>query len=219
MILATFRLDPEALALAETLKRLPSLEIEVEQIAAHATDWTMPCIWVANADFDAVDDAFAADSSVESIIETLEFDNEKYYLIDWSDDIDERINTYVDHAGSVLTATATADGWQVQLRFATRDQFDAFHETLTKEDYAFELIELTPIAERRYPAYHLTSRQLEILRVARDQGYYKVPREITLRDLATEFDMSHQNLSKILRRATETLIDTTLPPTITNGDQ
>jgi predicted DNA binding protein len=219
MILATFRLDPEALALEETLKRLPTLEIEVEQIAAHATDWTMPCIWVANADFDAVDDALAADSSVEAIIETLEFDNEKYYLIDWSDHIDERINTYVDHAGSVLTATATAEGWQVQLRFATRDQFEVFHETLRKENYAFELIELSPIAERRYPAYHLSSSQLEVLRLARDQGYYKVPREITMRDLATELDMSHQNLSKVLRRATETLIDVTLPPAITDNNR
>jgi predicted DNA binding protein len=210
MLLATIRLDPGALALAETLERLPSLQIEVEQIAAHATDWTMPCIWVANADFDAVDAALAADPSVDEVVKTAEFNDEKYYLVDWSDEIDKRINGYVDHAVSVLTAAATADGWQVRLRFATREQFDAFRETLDKRGHSFELLELSRIAERRYPVSHLTADQLEALRVARERGYYRVPRETTLRDLG----MSHQNLSKLLRRATETLIDVTLYPIV-----
>ncbi|NKE37960.1 bacterio-opsin activator [Natronococcus sp. JC468] len=219
MLLATIRLDPEALALAATLERLPSLEIEVEQIAAHATDWTMPCLWVADADFDDVDDALAADPSVEEIVETLEFNDEKYYLVDWTDEIDERIDAYVDHAGSVLTAAATAAGWQLRLRFAGRDQFDAFRETLVDRGYSFELLELSPITDRRYPISHLTSGQLEALRTARERGYYEVPREITMRELAAELDTSHQNLSKLLRRATKTLIDVSLYPTVAVDDR
>jgi predicted DNA binding protein len=214
MLLATIRLDPGALALAETLERLPSLQVDVEQIAAHATDWTMPCIWVANADFDAVDAALAADPSVDEVVKTAEFNDEKYYLVDWSDEIDERIDGYVDHAGSVLTAAATVEGWQVRLRFATREQFDAFRETLDERGHSFELLELSRIAERRYPVSHLTADQLEALRVARERGYYRVPRETTLRDLAADLGMSHQNLSKLLRRATETLIDVTLYPIV-----
>jgi hypothetical protein len=41
-------------------------------------------------------------------------------------------------------------------------------------------------------------------------GYYTVPREITLSDLAGEMDVSHQSLSERLRRGHYTRIEDTL---------
>ena len=48
MLLATFRFDHDALALAETFEQVPELDVEAERIAAHATEWTMPCLWATN---------------------------------------------------------------------------------------------------------------------------------------------------------------------------
>lgn len=213
MLIATFQLEPDALALAETLDRVPEITVEAERIAAHSTDWTMPCIWVSDADFDAVDEALGADPSIDSVVDSEIFDDEKYYQLDWSEDVQSRIDSYLDTEASMLKAEATDEGWTIRIRFVVRDQFDAFREHLHDRDDSFELLNLTEPKEPRPSHGDLTSVQREALRTAREQGYYSVPRDTTVRELATELDMSHQNLSELLRRGTGKLIDATLATT------
>jgi hypothetical protein len=52
MLVASFSLPHQAVALAETFQTVPGLEIEAERVAAHSTEWMMPCLWAADADFD-----------------------------------------------------------------------------------------------------------------------------------------------------------------------
>lgn len=210
MLIATFRVDPEAVALAETLHQLPDIEVEAERVAAHSTTWTMPCLWVSHTDFDAVDEALTADSTVASVVDATPFENQKYYQVDWDDAVDERIDTYLDNQGSILNAQATAEGWEMRIRFVTRDQFDRFREVLHDHGFTFDLLALTQPNEPRHSVGELSGTQRDALRAAKERGYYEVPREITARELADELEMSHQNLSEVLRRATATLVDETL---------
>lgn len=53
----------------------------------------------------------------------------------------------------------------------------------------------------------LTSRQLEVLMRASTRGYYDVPRQISLRDLAAELQMSPAALSELLRRTEARLVE------------
>lgn len=210
MLLATFRLEPEAVALADTLRELPHLEIEAERIAAHSTTWTMPCLWATIPDFDTLDDALVTDSSVKTVVERTPFDDEIFYQVDWSDEVDDRINRYIDQEGSILKAEATADGWQIAIRFTTREQFDCFRNELHERGHSFELLTLIQEDEPRHKTGNLTPGQREALRAANHHGYFEVPRDISIRELADELEMSHQNLSKLLRRATGKLVEDTL---------
>ena len=210
MLVASFRLDPDAVALSETFERLPDLTLEVERIAAHGTESTMPCLWTSGVDFDALDDALAADPSVDAVIETSEFPAEKYYQIDWSDPVERRVDAFIDHEAAVLEATADADGWRLRFRFVTRDQFDAFRTFLAERDYSFSLLDLAePDAPGRWRG-DVTPAQREALVVANERGYFDVPRRVTTRELAAELSVSHQALSERLRRATGNLVDSTL---------
>jgi predicted DNA binding protein len=210
MLNATFRLDPEAVALQETFRRLPDLVVDVERIAAHATESTMPCVWASGVDFEALDDALAADASVAEVIEDSEFPDEKYYRIDWSEGVERRVNAFIDHEASVLRAEADADGWRLGFRFVTREQFDAFREFLSERDYAFDLLDLAESDRHRNRYGGLTPTQCEALEIASERGYFEVPREVTTRDLAAELEVSHQALSELLRRATGNLVDSTV---------
>lgn len=210
MLVASLRLDPEAVALRETFERLPDLTIEVERIAAHGTESTMPCLWASGVDFDALDDALAADASVAAVIEASEFPAEKYYQIDWSEAVERRVDAFIDHEASVLEAAADADGWGLRFRFVTREQFDAFREFLAARDYSFSLLDLAePDAPRRWRD-GLTPAQREVLVAANERGYFDVPRDVTTRELAAELSVSHQALSERLRRATGALVDSSL---------
>lgn len=210
MLLATFHLDHEAVALDRAFEELPEMEVEAERIAAHSTEWTMPCLWVAHDDLDEVDAAFQADPSVATVVETEEFDDEKYYHVDWADAVEERVNAYIDKEGSILRAEATDAGWQLQFRFVHRDQFDAFREHLTDAGHTFRLLDIIEPGTPRLSFGDLTPDQRDALVAAFDSGYYDIPRGVTGQDLADQLDMSPQALSELLRRGTANLIDAML---------
>ncbi len=146
MIVATFSLPHDALALGQTFQELLELKVEAERIAAHSRAWVMPYLWATNAEFET------------------------------ADEVDERIDTYVDQRGSVLDTEADADEWQVRIRFVSRDQFDAFRNSLTERGMRFELRDLTEPDSPRQTAAQLTPDQRDALVVARELGYYEVPR-------------------------------------------
>jgi predicted DNA binding protein len=210
MIIATFSLPHGAVALKQAFQELPELEVEAERIAAHSRAWVMPCLWAANAEFDTTDKVLAADPSVNEIVEAYEFADEKYYQLDWADEVDERIDTYVDQRGSILDAEANADEWQMRIRFVDREQFDAFRDALTEQDMEFELRDLTEPGAPRQSFGKLTPDQRDALVAAREQGYSEVPRQTTARQSADELDASHQAVSERLRREVTSLIDATL---------
>jgi predicted DNA binding protein len=56
----------------------------------------------------------------------------------------------------------------------------------------------------------VTPGQQNVLVAARERGYFDIPRETTLRELADELDVSHQTLSEHLRRGIMNLVDATL---------
>lgn len=59
-------------------------------------------------------------------------------------------------------------------------------------------------------AGRLTGRQLEALAAARAVGYYEVPREGTLAEVAAELECSESAASRLLRSAEARLVDATL---------
>lgn len=213
MLIATFSLPHSAVALEQAFQELPQLEIEAERIAAHSRAWVMPCLWAANTEFEAADEVLATDPSVDGIVDAYEFADEKYYQLDWADEVDERIDTYVDQRGSILDAEANADGWQLRIRFVSRDQFDSFRDALAEQGVGFELLDLTEPGAPRQTFGELTPDQRDALVLARKEGYYNVPRRTTIREMADELSVSHQAVSERLRRGTANLVDATLTTT------
>jgi len=213
MFIATFQLDHEAVGLSQAFERVPEMRVEAERIAAHSTEWTMPCLWAAGPDFTSVDEALSIDPSIETIVEATEFADEKYYMIQWADAVTEQIARYTNQGASILSATGTREGWQVRFRFANREHFDSFREVLNEQDYSYSLLELTEPDKPRLSVGNLTPRQREALVAAWEQGYYNIPREVTGEEIAAELDISHQTLSELLRRGTEKLIKSQLVTT------
>ncbi|WP_222917181.1 helix-turn-helix domain-containing protein [Natrinema sp. SYSU A 869] len=213
MLIATVRLDLDAVALDQAFDSVPGMSIEAERIAAHSTEWTMPCLWVAADDFDAVTDALAADPSVDTVIETDEFGDERYYHLDWNEEVIDRITAYVDREGAILEADATDDGWELEIRFVGRDQFDTFRETVREQGNTFELLNIYEPGSPRQTAGSVTPSQRDALATAVELGYYEVPRAISIRELADELDMAHQSVSELLRRGTENLVSSHLVTT------
>lgn len=92
-----------------------------------------------------------------------------------------------------------ADGWLSGELVTSRSQLAAFRAELEAADipYDVELVE----TERDAPAALLTERQLEVVEAALAAGFYDVPRECSLTELAADLDVDKSVASRILRRA------------------
>lgn len=210
MLIGTFSLPPSALALEHTADRLPEIDVEAERIAAHSTKWTMPCLWVSHDDLEAVDEALRSDPSVDAVVHSSHFAEAGFYHVDWEESVKERIDAYTDKEGSILEAHLQGGSWRVDFRFADRGQLESFRDHLTEQGHEFRLLGLND-SETPRQAYHgLTPSQRDALVTAARGGYFGVPRETTIGELAGELGISHQSFSERLRRGVENLVFSTL---------
>jgi hypothetical protein len=198
-------------ALEHTLNEHPDVVIHAERIAAHSTEWVMPCLWIAADDVDAFTATVQDDPSVKRIIDVDHFDEESFYHLEWGDAVKEQVDMIIDREGSILEAETIDKEWQLRIRFVTRDQFTDFRDYLATQEQSFELLDISEPATSRDAGVTgtVTPKQREALIAAAERGYYRVPRESTLADIGEHLGVSSQALSGRLRRGTENLIRNT----------
>jgi predicted DNA binding protein len=210
MFVATFSLPAQGFALGHTLEAAPEMTVKAERVAAHGTVWVMPCLWITGGDFDAFDEALHSDPTVERVIGTEAFDEETYYQVEWSDSVAQFVDALIDTEGSVLNAEAHDGTWNLRIRFASREQLDTFQEYLSLQEHPYRLLNLFDPRFPRQERAQLTTAQRDALVTAVEQGYYRVPRDIVLDDLADALGISRQAASERLRRGIEQLVTNVL---------
>jgi predicted DNA binding protein len=89
------------------------------------------------------------------------------------------------------------NGWYEFDLTATREELDQLRAVLDSSGLPYELRSLVEGMERETL---LTDRQRELLEAALREGYFEVPRECTLADLADEIGVDKSSASTVLRR-------------------
>lgn len=85
----------------------------------------------------------------------------------------------------------------------TRDRFQAFRSALEQSSMTYELLSVVQAVDR---GGLLTDRQRELLERALQEGYFEVPRECTLEDVADTVGVDPSTASGVLRRAQARLV-------------
>jgi predicted DNA binding protein len=88
-------------------------------------------------------------------------------------------------------------GWYEFDLTGTRDELDGLRSTLEAGGFPYELRSLVGSEESERL---LTARQRELLEAAVRNGYFEVPRECTLEELATRLDIDKSTASTVIRR-------------------
>jgi predicted DNA binding protein len=87
---------------------------------------------------------------------------------------------------------------------ATQQQFDAFGDALDETGRQYDLLTLVHTDERDGL---LTDRQRECLTVAQRRGYFEVPRDCTLAELADTLGVDKSTASETIRRGTARVLE------------
>lgn len=200
--------------LEHTFETLPGLKLSLEEIhQAGSGDESTNVFyhWASGVDFDEFEAAMEADPHCETLAHISTVGDRRLYRITASEE-GSRVILYPVVAESdmvILDSTLTREGLRSRVRIPSREALATFKETCQDQSLWFSLNRLY----REQPGgrdYGVTDSQREALLAALEAGYFEVPRETTLRELASAFEVSDQALSARLRRGQAQLLRRTL---------
>ena len=202
----------QKMALSEALDRLGDCYLRVEETAFTDADNYLHA-WISYDDSAALEDALAADQSVESYSLVTDGDDERLYRLEIQDRMLLPRQVIHNLEGEIMGAYACEGEWTLEVRFPDREDVSKTSDLFDRFgiDVTYESITDLDLDSESLPA-SLTDRQREVLAMAIDEGYYDIPRQATLEELAQELDVSHQALSECLRRAQRQLAKNQLSP-------
>ena len=180
-------------ALTETFAQFGKARVEVERVVAQ-DDRIIPFVWVSH----------------ENIEVFTDLDGERLYRMEWVDRIDALVYVLVEENGTVLSASAENGWWVLRLLFADREALGRTYDHCRDVGLDLSIERVFDLDEGRQGRFGLTEKQQDVLEVAFERGYYSIPRDAAAQDLAEEMGTSHQALSERLRRAHETLVESTV---------
>lgn len=214
-LIAEFRLTSPRLPLTESVSVVPDMRLRVEQAIAKDPEQPILFVWANGDDFEAFETALDSDSTVENPTQLEDAGDRRLYRIQISEQAD--IVMYpadLEVGASRLAVTASARGIDVRMRFPDRDSLRRFRDICAERDITLSLRRLYEGSDSfDHDQYGLSSKQRQALRKASTNGYYRVPREIGLDELADELGVSRQAVSERLRRGSDVLIQNTLETT------
>ncbi|MCU4974746.1 helix-turn-helix domain-containing protein [Halobacteria archaeon AArc-m2/3/4] len=199
--------------LEHTFERLPDLKLSLEEIHQSGSEESENVFyhWASGVDFEAFEAAMDADPHCDTLAPISTVGDRRLYRITASEDGQREI-LYPVVAESdmvILDSTLTREGLESRVRVPSRAALVTFKEACQNKSLWFSLNRLY----REQPGrrdYGVTDAQREALLAALDAGYFAVPRETTLQELASTFGVSDQALSARLRRGQAHLLRQTL---------
>jgi len=196
--------------LRATLRKAAVREVTIEQLDA-TTDVPLRTVcWLETDAPGEFEDALAADRTVLDATRVVTTNQGSQFQVTHAREFPGTDVYYaaVERDGIFVSGRTDGKSWVLQMRFPHREAFAEFREA-TDSELSVQAIydqEAAPYAEQ----YSISPPQREILLLAADRGYFEVPRQASLADLADELDVSSQAASERLRRGLDALVERAL---------
>lgn len=168
-----------------------------------------PTFRVSGADRATTMTAVRTSPSVTDGTHVIDTDHETVYRFTWSEELPGLLNCVREAPGTVLTAVATEGAWTFDCRFPGPDAASRFYAAYNDPAHPITIRRMHPAAQAQQGSGDaLSPAQREAIEQALEAGYFEVPRQTTLGDLATELGISDSAVSQRLRRGLTTLLRT-----------
>ena len=197
-------------ALDYSLETLPELMFEIERIVSTGDRAVMPLLWIRGASREAVEGTLEDDPTVDNVTLVGDFDEEWLFQMEWIGHVDLIVQMLTNSEATILDAVGQKNRWKLRVLYPRRESFSQTHTFCEEHGLDFDVESIRELDSEPAGRYGLTRDQYDVLATAVSMGYFQVPREVTLQELAEEFDVSHQAISERIRRATNALVEDTL---------
>lgn len=169
-------------------------------------------VWAAGAPAEEVRRKLSASPAVRSVRELGLGDDRAFLrvgLVEESEPL-ALYRSLVEHDGVLVGASASDESWTLRAFFPSRESLSAFYQDCCSEGHPPDLGSLRDGNVGSGGSWGLTDAQQHALVSAAREGYFEVPKKVTLVELAEVLDISDQAASERIRRGLEQLLTATL---------
>jgi len=200
-VIANVSVAPADFKLARTLGHHHSVTIEVDRIVPAANEY-MPYHWISGLPKEKIQPILERETDVEHVTILDNQNNPVLVEITWTDQNAPFLDTVAAEDGTVVDAAAQDRMWNIALRFPSRMKLQTFYHHCADLDFypTINRIHNRSILNSEQTVQGLSDEQIETLQIALDAGYFAVPREVTIEELAGELSVSDAAISQRLRR-------------------
>ncbi|WP_440006050.1 helix-turn-helix domain-containing protein [Halomicrococcus sp. SG-WS-1] len=187
--------------------------VELERVVPASPD-VLPFFWVISDDpsaFEEFERHVSETEEVNDLVALDRLDDRVLYRAKWGKAVESLVQGIAESGATILEARGN-DEWYFRLRFADHGDLSVF-DTYCDEhglDYRLDRVSTESATHDESYEFDLTDEQREALVMAVERGYFDVPREVTLDELADELDITQQAMSERLRRGEQTVMRTAL---------
>lgn len=201
-------LDAEEFRLGRALDVDLDVTVELEPVLPTGERGT-PYFWVSGADLEAFETAIERNPRIRTVRRHVKLRESALFYAEWAQPVHGPVDVVDAADGTVLSGVGDGS-WTFTFRFPDGSHVDEFHDRADSHDLDFDVQRTYRVADSEGSAYGLTEKQRTALATALREGYFRVPREITQEELATELGVQSSAVSETLRRATAELVANTL---------
>jgi predicted DNA binding protein len=216
-LIADFRVVSGDLPLVDVAAAVPEATLRVESMQGNPSGAPAFVVSVTGGDSGSVDAAFAGATSITDHSLVVEDGTTRRYRCHPTGGPPDDLETLADNESVSDRVRVTPEGWAERRWFADRAAFDAYRSFCRENDLTFGLDRLLdvdratgttdPDEETSVPGRTaMTDAQHDALVTAHEMGYFDVPRNATLGDVADELGVTAPSLSERLRRAQSHLV-------------
>lgn len=197
----------ERLGFAQTFDRMASFEFHFDGMIGRGP----PLVWVSGPDRGTVTAALEADPTVRTVTNVVDGSDGRWlYRLSFGRRYKLFQQIVANNEGAMIGVTGADGKWALRLLFHDRELISDAYGLFEQYDFGASVTRLSPMDETVGQGAPLTETQYETIAVAYERGYFDVPRQLTLEELADELDVSHQALSERLRRSQAALVSSEL---------
>lgn len=199
-VVLEFTIGDEDFSFGRILERPPGMHLELERVVPTG-EMTMPFVWATGEDHEAFEEGVRSNPAVAELLALDRVDDRVLYRIEWADQPTDLLEEIAETDGVVLEAEGD-DQWAFRLRFLDHEGLSAFHNFVLEHGLPIHIERTYTLSEKAEHGHQfgLTQAQREALVLATERGYFDVPSEVTLDELAEELDITRQALSERIRR-------------------
>lgn len=212
-VIVEVRVGAMEFLLGEPLVRDSDLRVELDRVVPTGES-VVPYLWVVDGDLEVVEAALDGSDVVETYELLDSVEGTTLVRVEWRPAAGDLLSVIVESDGQLIDGVGSDGVWDLEIRFDDQSDLAAFFETCSNQDIrlSFQRVHDPVPPEAVDVEFALTETQRETLLAAFETGYYDVPREINLVELAEILGVSDTAVSQRLRRGTGTLIRITLAP-------
>lgn len=210
-VIATVEFPAEEFMLGEALVANPGIQVSLERVVPLESTF-IPYFWAEDDSVEEIERALRTDADIESFEVVERVDNEALVRVEWTEDLDGFLDAMDATGGTILQGVGSADRWRVQLRFDDHESLTDFYRQCRDRGLTIDLqsVHNPGIPAQQGLGLGITETQRETLLAALERGYFDVPRQVNLTELAAEMGISDTAASQRIRRGITALLNSTL---------